>query len=411
MLPRSPSAGKRILLEYIPFIWNSMKFTHKVTARNLMRRKRYFFMTVTGIAGCTALMIAGFGLHDSMVDIAHTQFSNILQYDAVIELNDDADTDSTRDIESLMDDSMRWTAVHNEAGFVIQNDRVSAFLIVPKDPSLLGNFINLRNRKTRTPIIFSENSVIISEKLAERLNLTIGGTITIENANALRGVFTVSGITENYVGVYCYIAPSLYKTVFGDAENAAAGIEDNGIEYRTLYMITNIKDKDKQDAFASEMLLRDGVMVCSFASQIQTSYNNLLTSINLVVMVLILASGGLAVIVIYNLTNINIDERKREIATLRVLGFHQSEAAAYIFREITVLSVVGTLIGLFLGIPLHRFIIGVAENTDLMFGRSITPLSFVLSAIFTLIFSGIVDLLMLPKLRGIKMAESMKAAE
>ncbi|MDR0708221.1 MAG: ABC transporter permease [Treponema sp.] len=398
MLPRAPKAGKRILLEYIGFIWKRMKFTYKVTARNLIRQKRHFFMTITGIAGCTALMVAGFGLRDSIVDIARTEFSDILLYDVRIELKSEA--------FDGIDDESRWIAVHSEAGFIESGDeRLGASLMIPQSVDAFPNFINLRDRKTKKALAFTENSVVLTEKAAERLGLSIGDAFTIENADGKSGEFRLSGVTENYVGIYCYIGSAAYKSAFRQG-----GGEEN-LQFRTVLAITGIREERAQNIFTAHMLSNDAVMMLSFTSQTQVSYNNLLNSINFVVIILIVASGCLAMLVIYNLTNININERKREIATLRVLGFHQSEAAAYIFREITALSVIGAGVGLFLGVPLHRFIIGVAENADLMFGRDISSLGFVFSGVITLLFSAAVDLLMLPKLRNIKMAESMKGAE
>jgi putative ABC transport system permease protein len=265
----------------------------------------------------------------------------------------------------------------------------------------MARFVSLRDRKTKTPLEFTEHSVILTEKAADRFNVRAGDTLVIENAAGKRGECVLTGVTENYVGVYCYLGRAAY----------AAAFPGGTPEYRTALAITGITGAAEQGAFTERLLASGDVMIASFTSQTQASYNNLLSSISAVVIILIFASGCLAMLVIYNLTNININERKREIAALRVLGFHQGEAAAYIFREITVLSVIGALAGLALGVPLHRFLIGVAENADLMFGRDISTAGFVLSALFTLAFSGCVDLLMLPKLRAIKMAESMKAAD
>lgn len=398
MVPRSPKSGKRIFLEYIPFIWNRMKFTHKVTARNLIRQKKHFVMTITGIAGCTALMVAAFGLRDSMTDIARTQFEEILQYDVQIELRNEI---SARTFGANRRFLRSWTSIHSESGYIVKgNERFNIGIIVPKTAETLPNFINLRNRLTKRPQLFSDTQVILTEKIAERLGLNIGDTIMLENAKGLRGSFTLSGITENYVGVTVYLGHRSYTKEFG-----------GNLSYRTLFAYTGIREQAAQDRFIAGILAEDSVMAAEFTAQIQTSYNNLLHSIGFVVLVLIFAAGGLAMIVLYNLTNININERTREIATLRVLGFHRSEAAAYIFREITVLSIFGALAGLCLGIPLHSFIIGVAENPDLMFGRRIAPVSFILSGVITLFFSAIVDLFMLKKLRAVKMAESMKAVD
>ncbi|MDR0568745.1 MAG: ABC transporter permease [Spirochaetaceae bacterium] len=398
LIPRPPKSGKRIFLEYIPPIWNRMKFTHKVTARNLIRQKKHFFMTVTGIAGCTALMVAGFGLRDSMIDIARTQFKDILQYDFKVELKEDA---TDRENQGFLPLLPRRLALHSEQGYIIkENERINIEMLVPQNPESLPNFIALRNRKTKRPLVFSDSQAILTEKIAEEFGLVPGDTFTLENAKGLRGSFTLSEVTENYVGVTAYLGPRAYADGFGEE-----------LSYRTIFAETGIEDPAGQDRLIASALAEDAVTSADFMSRTQASWDNLLNSISFVVAVLIFAAGGLAMIVLYNLTNININERTREIATLRVLGFRRSEAAAYLFREITVLSVFGALAGLGLGIPLHRFIIGVAENPDLMFGRNIAPASFALSGTITLVFSAGVNLFMLKKLNSIKMADSMKAAD
>ncbi|MDR1957339.1 MAG: FtsX-like permease family protein [Treponema sp.] len=398
MLPRPPKAGKRIFLEYLPWLWTRMRFTHKVTARNLLRQKKHFCMTVTGIAGCTALMVAGLGLRDSMIDIARTQFKEILRYDVQITLGE-----ATLPRTSLNKFLSGWLPVHRESGVLSPRSGtsgVSVTLLVPQDPAALGNgdFIRLRDRKTQQGLPFTATSVVITEKLAETQGLKPGDLVALENAAGRQASFPLSAITENYVGATVYLGPLAYTRGF-DAPPA----------YQTLLAHTG--PAASEDALMAELLSLEGVNAAEFTSVLQSSYTALLTSIGFVVLVLIFAAGGLAMIVIYNLTNINITERTREIATLRVLGFRQSEAAAYIFREISVLSIIGAGVGLALGIPLHRFIIRVAENADLMFGRRIAPSSFVLSALLTLVFSGMVDLVMLRKLRRIHMAASMKALD
>ncbi|GHU85387.1 ABC transporter permease [Spirochaetia bacterium] len=404
MLPRAPKPGKRIFLEYIPFIWRNMKFTYKVSARNLIRYKKHFIMTVTGIAGCTALMLTGFGLRDSMLDIARTQFSDILKYDLRIEVRDGKDWDSRLTVflgGSNGNQPMRHIEIHSESGYLIdEKERLSTVLYVPRPGENLGDFISLQNRKTKQPGEFNAESVVVTEKTAEELGVKTGDRIRIENSGGSRGEFILTGITENYVGSMVYIGGEAWRKAFGELSS-----------YPTLFVQTGIDSAPEQDAAIVEILASDTVAGAEFTARTQESYNNLLASISFVVLILILAAGGLAVIVLYNLTNININERSRELATLRVLGFHQGEAAAYIFREITILSIVGTGAGLILGIPLHAFMIGVAETPELMFGRTIAPASFVLSAIFTLLFSAAVDLLMLKKIRNIKMADSMKAVD
>jgi putative ABC transport system permease protein len=398
MVPRPPKSGKRVFLEYITPVWNRMKFTHKVTARNLIRQKKHFFMTVTGIAGCTALMVAGFGLRDSVTDIARTQFEEIIQYDFQIDLHENITSQTFKENRRSL---KQWIPIHIEQGYIVKgNERINLEIVVPQTPELLPNFINLRNRRTKRPLLFSDTQVILTEKIAERFGIAVGDAFMLENAKGIQASLTLSGVTENYVGVTAYIGSQAYAGGFGGT-----------ISYRTVFADTGIRDPAVQDKLAAAMLAEDSVSAANFTSRTQASYNNLLKSIGFVVLVLIFAAGGLAMIVLYNLTNININERTREIATLRVLGFHRIEAAAYIFREITVLSVFGALAGLGLGIPLHSFIISVAENPDLMFGRTIAPASFIFSALITLVFSAGVNLIMLKKLNAIKMADSMKAAD
>ncbi|MDR2494155.1 MAG: ABC transporter permease [Spirochaetaceae bacterium] len=394
MIPRPPASGKRIFLEYMPFLWNRMKFTHKVTARNLIRQKKHFFMTMTGIAGCTALMVAAFGLRDSMTDIAETQFEDLFRYDLQIELRS-AGALKTAPLPR------NSTAAATEGGFILKgSERFAIGITVPQNPESLSNLITLRERRTGAPLLFSDTQTILTEKIAERLGLSAGDVFTLENAQGIRGDVTLSAVTENYVGAFSYIGGNVYRETFGSPP-----------AFRTVFAYTGIRDEEERDAFLAALLSDGEVMSAEFTARIRESYRTLLGSIGFVVLVLIFAAGGLAVIVLYNLTNININERKREIATLRVLGFHRGEAAAYIFREITVLSLAGAFVGLCAGIPLHGFIIGVAENPDLMFGRRIAPLSFVLSGGITLFFSFIVDLFMLKKLDSIKMADSMKASD
>ena len=398
---RAPKPGKRIFLEYIPFLWKPLKFTYKVSARNLIRHKKHFFMTITGIAGCTALILAAFGLRDSLTDIAKTQYQEILQYDLKIELHDEAQWDPV--LENFLADNSknRWLAVHAESVNIIYgNERNPLTIITPKPGGDIREYITLRDRVKSLILGFGDHSVVLTEKMGEAAGLGIGDRLILEDAQGKSREVIISGLTENYVGAYCYLGPEVYRMVFGPAD-----------EYETLLVRTGVTDIGAQDGILSEILESTAVRGAEFTSQIQRSYSNLLLSISFVVLLLTGAAGGLAMIVLYNLTNININERSRELATIRVLGFHRDEAAFYIFREITVLSVLGAAAGLFLGVPLHRFIIGVAENPDLMFGRAIAPVSFILSAVITIGFSVLVDFMMLGKISGIKMADSMKSGE
>ncbi|NLE24842.1 MAG: FtsX-like permease family protein [Clostridiaceae bacterium] len=358
-------------------------------------------MTVIGIAGCTALMVAGFGVNDSIKDIAHTQFEDIMRYQLQIELDtekeyDDILTDFLNDTSMVTD----HTEVFITEGTVERNDKsYQLSIIAPKAGSDLKGFIDLRDRKTGEAIDFNNDSVILSEKIADSLNLKVGDTLTLENDDRKTAELIITGWCENYVGSYIYLTQASYAHLFGTVPTA------NNI------LVKSELAEESQDDTISEVLLSEAVSSAEFMSQTQKPYTNLLTSIGFIVIVLVIAAGALAVIVLYNLINININERNTELATLKVLGYHNNEVAGYVFRETIILSIVGTLFGLLLGTILHRFIVAVAENYNLMLGRQISPQSFLLSAAATLLFSLAVDLMMYGKLKKIEMVDSMKAID
>jgi putative ABC transport system permease protein len=267
----------------------------------------------------------------------------------------------------------------------------------------LNDYLTFRDRNSGKSLPFDESSCVITEMMGKELALAPGDTLIVENAAGVRREFRLTALVENYVGNYIYVNAEAYRAAFGDA--------DGDIAFKTVLAKTGIQGDADKDRALEEILSSSDAASAEFTSQVQKSYTNLLGSISYVVLLLILAAGALAAIVLYNLTYINITERSKELATLRVLGYHHVEVERYIFREIAVLSIVGALCGLLIGIPLHRFVVGVAENTDLMFGRTIAPLSYVLSIAATLLFSTLVNAVMRRKLRSIKMSESMKAVD
>ncbi|NLI90597.1 MAG: FtsX-like permease family protein [Epulopiscium sp.] len=402
MLPRAPKAGKRIFLERIGFIWNRMKFTHKATARNLIRYKKHFFMTVIGISGCTALIVAGFGIKDSIGDIANTQFNEIFKYDLMIVKDDSNKEDKVlEDFLNNPNKSKGYLELSREDGKIeSKEDSYDVTIMVAKDTDRLKEFIELRDRENQNNLLFDESSVIIAEKLAEELDVKLGDSVTLLNSEDENADFKITGITENYVGSYIYISNRLYNKSFKEE-----------LLYDNLLVKSPVSELSKQENLLNEILSSDIVISAEFKSQTKETYDNLLGSINYIVIVLILAAGGLAIIVLYNLTNINIEERRKELATLKVLGFHEKEVAAYIYRETTILSIIGTIVGLGLGKLLHSFVIMKGESVDLMFGRSISTFSYIISAVITIIFTLIVDLIMYKKLKNIEMVDSMKAID
>ncbi|GMO57586.1 MAG: hypothetical protein Ta2A_03090 [Treponemataceae bacterium] len=412
---RAPKSGKRIFLEYLPF-WRFMNFSQKATARNLLRYKKHFFMTVTGIAGCTALVLVGFALRDSVKDIAFTQFEDISTYDLRIDLRGNADEaiggffDHRKDFITFTRD--RAVAVNIQQGSVTsahyEGEKISTAMYIPESALKLNSAINFRELKTGKRIVFNQRSVIITQKMGEELNIEKNGFIEVENADGKTARVQVTDFMENYVGNYLYMSPEKYAEAF--PETAPESLQ-NALRFSSILVSTGFTDREKKDELMEGILASAEVASAELTSQLQESYTNLLTSIEFLVFVLILAAGALAMIVIYNLTNININERTRELATLRVLGYYKKEVCTYIFREITILSIIGGIAGLLVGIPLFSFIISVAENTNLMFGRSIKIESFVFSFIITGIFTIFVELVMRKKIKDIPMADSIKSID
>ncbi|MCI7304434.1 MAG: FtsX-like permease family protein [Clostridiales Family XIII bacterium] len=398
MVPRAPKAGKRILLERATALWKRLSFSYKATARNIFRYKKHLFMTIIGIAGCTALMVTGFGLQDSMSEIVHTQYDQIFKYDMKIELVEDK-TDST--LQDFLDGKAhtKVSSQAAEASSAGGSEKISTTLYIPENDQAFCQFILLRHPRSNTAISFDQDGVIMTEKMADVLELSPGDRFTLKNIDDQTAEFTLTDITENYVGCYLYMDQSVYRSAFG------------GFDYNGYLVQSGIKGLAAQDQTAQGLQDSEYVASSEFNSQLKQSYEGMLSSINLIVYVLILCAGALAVVVLYNLTNININERSRELATLRVLGYYHNEVARYIFREIGLLSILGTLAGLAAGFALHRYVVITAESPDFMMGREISPLSYVLAALITLAFSALVDVLMIFKLRRIEMVESMKAVD
>ena len=407
MLPKAPKAGKRILLEHIGPVWRRMRFTHKVTARNLFLYKKRFFMTVVGIAGCTALLVTGFGLHDSISDIVEKQFNELAHYQLLVSLQDESALEG-RDLQALLqsgDQITGYLAVTQEDATVVPREDTpedNVYLAVPTDTQAMNEYFTFRHRVGGGTVPFEEGSVIITEKLAERQKLEVGDAITVENAGGDEATFTITGICENYVYHYVYMSADVYRAAFGKDP------EPNLLYCR---LAGGVDTPEGEDALATALLKCRDVAGAQFTHEITASFSQSLDSINYIVVVLIVAAGALAFVVLYNLTNINITERSKELATIKVLGFYDGEVGAYIYRETSILTLIGTACGLVFGIALHTFVIRTAEVDMVMFGRSIYPPSFVWSALLTILFSLLVNAVMYRKLKNVSMVESMKAPE
>lgn len=402
MRPKPPKSGKTILLERIPFIWKRFRFTWKVTARNIFRYKQRFFMTVIGIAACTGLMITGFGLKSGVTGAAEVQFSKIYRYDMQTILNkniDDTERKNIRDkvmkeanIKSAMFAYLKNGSVKNQTS--VNED---AYVIVPESKEDLNNYINLIMKGKELKL--SDDGVIITQKLSKLIDKKTGDTIelTVDNKTVKA---RITAITEHYVQHYVYISPSYYERITGNKLklNSFYGLLKNtseSAENNTAKALTGIKD----------------VGSVSFKNNSHFDMNKSINSINSVVLILIVSAGALAFVVIYNLTNININERKRELATIKLLGFYNNELASYIYRENIILTVIGSLAGIAFGILLDNYVISAAETNVMMFLKTIKPVYFMYSVILTISFSVIVNLAMYRRFDRIDMIESLKSAE
>lgn len=404
MLPRAPKAGKRIFLEKIGFLWKRLGFTAKVTARNIFRYKKRFYMTVFGIAGCCALLLTGFGLRDSIGDIVNVQFGDIYNYNLSIYLKEDGVYESDELIASYLNTSphiTRYAPVHYESVTAEKNSQsVSANLNVPRNADEMNSMINMRVRSSQEKITFTDDSVVLTEKMCETLGLKIGDSVSIKDSDGKMYELTVTDIMENYVTAYIFISASTYEQVFGETP-----------EYTLVLATLDDESAEVRDEISQDMLKSDNILLLQFSQTIRESFANTVKNIDYIVLVLIFSAIALAVIVLYNLTNINICERSKELATIKVLGFHNKEVASYIYREINILSMIGIAVGFGLGIWLHSFVIKTAEVDAVMFGRVIYLRSYLFAAGVTALTTALVDIVMLKKLKKIDMVESMKANE
>ncbi|MCM1165084.1 MAG: ABC transporter permease [Lachnospiraceae bacterium] len=404
MRPKAPKAGKRVLIERIPFIWNRMNFFAKVSGRNLFRYKRRMFMTVVGIAGCTALSLTGFGLKDSISDIVDLQYREIYKYSGYMAYDEEIKPSELRSIYDTLldyDENTAYTrALIKQYGTEFSGNSVQVYVTAVEDAELFERFIDLHERVSREKLSLTDGAVI-TEKAAKLLGAELGDEITLRISDGVDRRVKIAGITEHYAGHYLYISEELYKEVFGSAPDYNMIYFDNGISL----------DENLQNSFTEHMLKNENVLAVIMNASSLSSVHETLQTMNLVTIVLIVSAAALAFVVLYNLTNVNITERIREIATLKVLGFYDAEVSSYVFRENIILSAMGGVVGLFLGHALCMFVITTAEIDEMMFGRSIHVPSYVWSLVVTVAFSLIVNLIMTRVLKKISMVESLKSVE
>lgn len=406
MRPKAPKAGKRVLLERITPVWRRLSFTTKVTVRNLLRYKRRMLMTVLGIAGCAALMLTGFGLKNSISDIVAKQFGELYRYDATILLDTKANQAKQDDFNKLMDtaDNVTHQIKARQENITVsassaKRDR-DATLFVPEAEIPVEDFIVLRDRKSHAPITLSDEGVVITEKLSLLLGVHAGDSITLRDSDNHTTKAKIAAITENYAFHYVYMTKGLFESLF------------NGTYTPNTRFCTLADDSEvAQDAFSEKLLQNKSVLYINYCSTIKNTFQDTLKSMDAVILVLIVSAGALAFIVLYNLTNINVTERLREIATIKVLGFFDKEVSAYIYRENIVLTLLGIILGFGGGIFLHHFVVVEAEIDMVMFGREIGWLSYLLAAALTLVFTLLVNLVLHFRLKKVSMVESLKSIE
>ena len=405
MRPPAPKNGQRVFLERIKFIWKHLSFTWKSCIRNLTRYKKRFFMTVFGIGGCMGLMLVGYGIKDSCYEIAELQFRDIQMYDGSVYLKEDI-SDETRQnlLDYMKDDSdishYMQTSMKNVTLVNGKNKR-DAYQVVFSEPKDVKDYFDFHDRKSKEEYTLDDEGVIISEKTGKLLNAKAGDTIEIKDEENGNKKVKIAHICENYMGHYIFFTPSYYEKVYG--ENS---------EYNSIFFAGQKGDtQEDYNKIGEDILTQNGALSVSYMRDIEKQLDDMLKSLNLVIIVLIISAGMLAFVVLYNLNTVNITERQRELATLKVLGFYDLEVAQHVYRENVLLTFIGAAVGVVLGKFLHAFIIDTVEVDTAMFGRNINFSSYVYSLLFTILFSLIVNGIMYFKLKKIDMVESLKSIE
>ena len=402
--PKAPKYGKRVLLERVGFIWKRLKFSHKVTVRNIFRYKKRFLMTIIGIMGCTSLILAGFGIKDSISSILPNQYEDICQYDMLVSLKT-ALTEEQRStyIESLKqkEEIQEIVETYMESGTAGKdNNRETVQIVIPSDNQEIDKMIKLRDVKTKEPFTLSEEGIIITDKLAELIDAKVGDMIKVTTADDVEKEIKVTGITENYISHYVYMSKELYQQIFGE-------------NYHTNVLLVQDKNlnEEQEEAVMQEMVAQNEVLTVTLTTTTMKTLDDTMNSLNYVVVILIVSAGLLAFVVLYNLSNINIGERIRELATIKVLGFYDREVYDYVTRETVILTIIGILLGLVAGYFLNFYILGTCEINVLRFEKVIHPISYLYATVLTLVFSIIVNIVTYFALKKIDMIGSLKSVE
>ena len=403
MRPPAPKEGKRVLLERLTFIWKHLSFSWKSTIRNLFRYKKRLIMTVFGIAGSMGLMLVGFGIQDSISDIAAIQYRELQHYDGMVIEDSDATEEEHAELFEYMKENeqiahcnrVQMTKISAPKG----SSNISIYLFVPESLSEFARDVTLKNRITGETYELTDEGAAISEKTASLLGLKVGDMIPLKKGDKEYKV-RVAVITENYMSHYLYMTPRVYEQTFGEMP-----------EYENIVFTMQEDCKDDLEMAGTRILANPGALSISYTSSLASQVDRMLSTLDAVILVLIVSAGMLAFVVLYNLNNINITERQRELATLKVLGFYDGEVSQYVLRENVILTVLGIIFGAVFGILIHRYVITTVEVDAVMFGRNIKPLSFLYSGILTSIFSIVVNGVMHFKLKTIDMVESLKSVD
>ena len=401
MRPKAPKAGKRVFLEHVPFIWKRLKFLQKVSVRNIVRYKKRFFMMVIGISGCTALLVMGFGVRDSVVAVADQQYEEIQLYDIGVTLKD-GKMPGEADLKSLdsvleKENAAGMYAMEKTIDLVPDKGTKSIHMVAVENPDEVGDFISLHTKK-QEPIAYpKEGEAVLSKKVAETYAVKKGDTILLRDSDNNEMHLKITGICENHIYNYVYIAPESYEKQIGD------------VVFKNVYV--RLPDASDIHEVSAALMKADGVTAVTVNSDMLSRISQMMSCMNYIVIIIIICAGALAFIVLYNLNNINITERVREIATIKVLGFYPKETASYVFRENMVLTAIGCGLGLILGKWFHRFVMGEIQIDMVSFNVQINAVSYLFSVLLTMGFAWIVNCMMTGKLERINMAESLKSID
>lgn len=395
MRPKAPKSGNRVILEKITFIWNKLNFSQKVTVRNIFRYKKRFIMTIIGIFGCTSLIVTGFGIKDSIKVILPNQFEKVFTYDIQINLKDEADISKIQENEQI--EKIVETHITSATAIKDENEE-EVQIIIPKDN--VQELININDLETKEKIELKENEICLTDKVAQLLKVKRGDTIKLKNSDNKEYEIAISHIVENYVSHYIYMSKATYEKITGESYST------------NVLLVKNIElTEEQEDELVKNLMEQSDIATITRVSTLMSTLDDTLKSLDYVVVILIVSAGLLAFVVLYNLANVNISERIRELATIKVLGFYDKEVYNYISRETTILTAIGIVLGLAGGYFLNYFIIGTCEINMLRFAKIVKPISYLYAVIITIVFTIIVNIATYYALKKIDMIESLKSVE